>query len=79
VVSQTEFLERRGNEKNSAQPCFPVPAILSRRLCSKGIGTEKLRLFNFAQFNLKTDKGDRNEGEAGDPLRQRQIKIAAAF
>jgi len=61
VISQTEFLERRGNEKNSAQPCFPVPAILPRRLCSQGIGTEKLRLFTFAQFNLKTDKGDRTK------------------
>jgi hypothetical protein len=26
---QTEFVKRRGGEKNSAQPCFPVPDILS--------------------------------------------------
>lgn len=28
VFYQTEFWKRRGGEKNSAQPCFPVPDIL---------------------------------------------------
>jgi hypothetical protein len=27
IFCQTGFVERRGGEKNSAQPCFPVPNI----------------------------------------------------
>jgi hypothetical protein len=46
--SQLEIVERRGDEKNSDQPCFPVPDIPPRRFRGHPTNIESKRLFHFA-------------------------------
>jgi len=69
VFYQTELLKRRRGEKNSAQPCFPVPDILSSPFMQRSYGHRKLLsvpFYTLPRSSLNLDEGDAGKLKAGD-------------
>jgi len=57
----TSFLERRGGDKNSAQPCFRFLPFSPHRLWSNDICNENSCLCNFAQLRLAGQEWTRDK------------------
>ena len=81
--STTEFVERRGGEKNSAQPCFRSLSIPPRRLCSQGTDTEKRCLYSIEHHRVlhvhlsPDDLGRWKDGSCGPSYRIKNNKASA--